>query len=376
MTLSVIILNYNVRYFLEQTIRSVLQAIASIDAEIIVIDNNSQDDSAGMMKEVFPNIKFIQNRENVGYSVANNQAVKEARGEYVCILNPDTAVPHNVFRDCLNFASQTPKLGALGVKMMDGTGNFLPESKRNVPTPMASTLKLLGLAKRKNSYYANDVAMDQIGEVAILPGAFMFLKRSIYAEVGGFDEDYFMYGEDIDISYKILKAGYKNYYLGSSVILHYKGESPQHDSVYIKRFYGAIRIFYRKHFRTNIITDFMLRSGLFVTKNLRRASMKRRITKLSAPKEVMVITDNINLLKALSKIIETPMRSASKLLLNDNASRDTLFIFDEGYVSYAQIFNAMESLKNRNNRFRIRPSGCNFILGSDKSDEKGVVDVF
>jgi len=374
--LSVVILNYNVRYFLEQAICSVQQAIASFEAEIIVIDNNSEDDSCAMMKERFPTIQLIENKENVGFSIANNQAVEIAKGEFLCILNPDTAVPHTIFRDCLSFASKTPKMGVLGVRLMDGTGNFLPESKRNVPTPKASLLKLLGLRKKKNSYYANHLNDTQTGEADVLPGAFMFLKHSIYKEVKGFDEDYFMYGEDIDFSYKVLKAGYRNYYLGSSGILHYKGESPQNDSVYLKRFYGAIRIFYKKHFKTNVFMNIAVNLGIFFSRNLRKAQLNKQNSRVSPPEEAIVITDNLNLLKHLSEVLTLSVKSASKLILNDNDFRDTLFVFDEGYISYNQIFMVMGQLKNRNNHFRIRPSGCNFILGSDKSDEKGSVDVF
>jgi len=374
--LSVVILNYNVRYFLEQAIRSVQQAIASIDAEVIVIDNNSEDNSCAMVKEIFPHIQLIENKENVGFSIANNQAVAIAKGEYLCILNPDTAVPHTIFRECLTFASKTPEMGVLGVRLMDGTGNFLPESKRNVPTPKASLLKLLGLAKKKNSYYANDLTDIQTGVADILPGAFMFLKRTVYDKVKGFDEDYFMYGEDIDFSYKVLKAGYRNYYLGSSGILHYKGESPQNDSAYLKRFYGAIRIFYKKHFKTNLAMNTLVNLGIFFSKSFRRASMKRSNTRMFSPEKAVVITDNLNLLKHLSEALTLPVKSASKVILNDKDFRDTLFVFDEEYVSYNQIFTVMGQLKNRNNHFRIRPSGCNFILGSDKSDEKGTVNVF
>lgn len=376
MKLSVIILNYNVRYFLEQAVRSVQQAITSLDAEIIVIDNNSADDSCQMMKEKFPAIRLIENNENVGFSKANNQAVAQAQGEYVCILNPDTAVPHTIFSNCLHYSSENPDLGILGVQLMDGTGNFLPESKRNVPTPWTSFVKLLGFRKNKNGYYANDIAESHTGEVAVLPGAFMFLKRSVYEEVGGFDEDYFMYGEDIDFSYKVLQAGYKNHYMGTDGILHYKGESPQNDSTYLDRFYGAMHIFYRKHFASNFLSDAGVHLGLSLSKLIRKLSGKRSRNKAILPSEAVIITDNFNLLKNLSEKLEIPAKSASKAILNDMDFKNTLFVFDEEYMSYNQIFMVMKRLKNRGNHFRIRPSGCNFMLGSDKSDEKGTVVVF
>lgn len=376
MKLSVIILNYNVRYFLEQAVRSVQQAISVMDAEIIVIDNASSDDSCAMMKELFPQIRLIENSENVGFSKANNQAVAEASGDYVCILNPDTAVPHNIFSNCFHHISEIKNLGILGVRLMDGTGNFLPESKRNIPTPKSAISKLLGARKKNNGYYANDLDDSDTGEAPILPGAFMLLKRSVFNEVGGFDEDYFMYGEDIDFSYKILQAGYKNYYLGTEGILHYKGESPQNDSAYLDRFYGAMHIFYRKHFKSNFFVNTAVHAGLRLSKIIRKISHSTTKTVTSLPSEAYVITDNLNLLKILSETLPFPLKSASKVILNDNDFKDTLFIFDEEYMSYSQIFLVMDRLKNRENQFRIRPTGCNFILGSDKSDEKGTVVVF
>ena len=246
MKLSVVILNYNVQYFLEQCLLSVKRALINIDSEIIVIDNNSEDDSCQMVKERFPEITLIQNSENVGFSKANNQAVKVAQGDYVCILNPDTAVAEDTFTKTLTHFESHENVGALGIHLIDGTGNFLPESKRNVPTPSASLYKIVGLSG-KASYYAKHIDKDQSGPVDILVGAFMLMKRSVYEEADGFDEDYFMYGEDIDLSYKITKLGYQNYYFGDADVLHYKGESTQKDKAYLDRFYGAMRIFYKKN---------------------------------------------------------------------------------------------------------------------------------
>ena len=345
MKLSVIILNYNVRYFLEQAVRSVQQAITSMDAEIIVIDNASSDESCAMMKEWFPEIRLIENSENVGFSKANNQAVAEASGEYVCILNPDTAVPHNIYSNCFHYISANNNLGILGVRLMDGTGNFLPESKRNIPTPKSALTKLLGGGKKKNGYYANNLSDTETGKVSILPGAFMLLKRSVFNEVGGFDEDYFMYGEDIDFSYKVLQAGYENHYLGTDGILHYKGESPQNDSAYLDRFYGAMHIFYRKHFNSNFFVNTAAHLGLSISKAIRKISLGGPGTYTSPPSEAFVITDNLNLLKSLSETLTTPLKSASKLILNDRDFKDTLFIFDEEYMSYSQIFLVMGRLE-------------------------------
>ena len=204
MKLSVIIVNYNVRYFLEQCIISVQKATRAIDSEIIIVDNNSSDDSCNMVKDNFPTLLLIENKKNVGFSTANNQGVAIAKGDYVCILNPDTAVAEDVFTKALDYANSLNDLGAIGCYLMDGTGSFLPESKRNLPTPHVSALKLLGFSKK---YYADAVSRNEKGNVAVLVGAFMLLKRSVYTKVNGFDQDYFMYGEDIDLSYKLEKAG-------------------------------------------------------------------------------------------------------------------------------------------------------------------------
>jgi GT2 family glycosyltransferase len=202
MQLSVIILNYNVRYFLELCVLSVESALKTIDSEIIVVDNNSSDDSCEMMKIRFPNIKLIQNNQNVGFPKGNNIGVAEAKGEYVCILNPDTVVAEDTFEKVLAFAKNQTDLGIIGVKLIDGTGNFLPESKRGIPTPwvaftkIASLYKLFPKSNRCNKYYAQHLAENQTGKVDILVGAFMFLKKELYNEVGGFDEDCFMYSRN------------------------------------------------------------------------------------------------------------------------------------------------------------------------------------
>ncbi len=359
------------RYFLEQCISTCIRAIQGIDAEIIIVDNNSQDGSCEMVLEKFPRLQLIQNKENVGFSIANNQAVVIAKGEYVCILNPDTAVSENTFKEVLQQADSLNNLGILGVYLMDGTGNFLPESKRNLPTPNISLLKLLGFSKR---YYASEVAPNSQGPVSILVGAFMLMKRSVYKEVGGFDESYFMYGEDIDLSYKIEIAGYQNQYFGAVQTLHYKGESTTKNAIYLRRFYGAMKIFYDKHFKTNFFFNTAVKLGVSL------ASFKSKFFKSKEQvfiiNDAYVLTENFKLFGQISKAMDLALKASSKNILQDSLFEDTLFIFDAEYMSYIQIFEIMTRLKNRGNLFRIRPAGCNFILGSDESDHKGSVTVF
>lgn len=371
MKLSVVILNYNVQYFLEQCIRSVQRATTTLDSEIIVIDNNSSDQSCDMVRKLFPDVTLLENKENVGFSKANNQAVAVAKGEYICVLNPDTAVAEDVFINCFNYAETINNMGALGVYLMDGTGRFLPESKRNVPTPKHSILKLFGLG---GSYYAKHLTDDSKGQASVLVGAFMLLKRSIYMEVGGFDEDYFMYGEDIDFSYKIEKAGYKNHYLGEAIIMHYKGESTQKDSAYYDRFYGAMRIFYRKHFNTNSVFNSTVNLGVSLIKMFKKSKRKSRIVK--RPEKAFVFTENLALLRGLSENLNIPLKSASKAIFQEENFSDAMLIFDAEYMQYSQIFIIMKQLASNNNQFRIHPPKSRFIIGSDCSDEKGSVLVF
>ena len=372
MKLSVVILNYNVRYFLEQCILSVQRSLKSIPSEIIVIDNNSSDDSCQMVKDLFPKITIIENKENVGFSKANNQAVKIAKGEYVCILNPDTAVAEDTFIKTLKHIESIKNIGALGVYLMDGTGSFLPESKRNLPTPKVSLLKLIGL---KKNYYANHIKRNDQGEISVLVGAFMLVKRAIYNEVGGFDEDYFMYGEDIDFSYKITKAGYENHYLGSASILHYKGESTKKNAVYLDRFYGAMLIFYKKHFYTNLVFNAIVKIGVSIAKKTNK-SVNTVHYGIDKDRKTFVLTENLILLKNLSEKYNSEIKTSSKSIFSDKSLSNSTFVFDVDYMPYSQIFMVMRKFSGNGNAFRIRPPGCNFILGSDQSDQKGSVIVF
>lgn len=255
MDISVIIVNYNVKFFLEQCIRSVKNAVDGLRVEIIVVDNHSVDGSVALIKEKFPDVVLIENKQNVGFSKANNQGIKIARGKYVLLLNPDTVIQEDTLVKCFNFMEQHSDAGALGVKMFDGKGNFLPESKRGLPTPMVAFYKIFGLSKLFpkskifGKYHLTYLDKNQNHIVDVLSGAFMFIRKEVLDKIGGLDEDYFMYGEDIDLSYRITKAGYKNYYFAETSIIHYKGESTKKSSVnYVITFYKAMQIFADKHF--------------------------------------------------------------------------------------------------------------------------------
>ncbi len=256
MQVSVIIVNYNVRYFLEQALYAVQAAGALVQTEIIVIDNASTDGSREYLSGKFPEVKFIWSTQNLGFGKANNEALQYATGEFVLFLNPDTIIAEESLLKCYNHFSQNEKCGALGVHMIDGSGHFLPESKRGLPFVKASFFKMVGLSKlfpenrSFSSYYAAHVAENKTAPVEVLSGAFMMMRMPLAKKLEGFDEDYFMYGEDIDLSYRIVKSGWENHYLAETTILHFKGESTSKQSAdYRKHFYGAMKLFVQKHYK-------------------------------------------------------------------------------------------------------------------------------
>ena len=255
MLISVIIVNYNVRHFLEQCLFSVQAALEGMEGEVIVVDNDSRDKSIDYLKPLFPGVIFIQNEQNLGFAKACNQGLAPSRGRYVIFLNPDTIVPENCFRDCIDFLERHPEAGALGCRMLDGSGKFLAESKRAFPSPLTSLYKLFGFARvfpRSRTfarYHLGHLSADQTNEVDVLAGAFFMCKREVLDKVGSFDENFFMYGEDVDLSYRIQKAGWKNYYFAGVSIIHFKGESTRKGSMnYVRMFYQAMSIFVRKHY--------------------------------------------------------------------------------------------------------------------------------
>ncbi|MDX1478422.1 MAG: glycosyltransferase family 2 protein [Saprospiraceae bacterium] len=277
MELSVIIVSYNVRAFLEKCLLSVYQAMQGIDGEIFVVDNHSLDGSADLVREKFPSVQLISNSRNLGFASANNQALRKAAGEFVLLLNPDTVVSEDTFSKCIAFMRAHPDAGAVGVSMLDGTGTWLPESKRGLPSPLSAMFKLTGIntlfprSNFFNRYYLGGLDPAATNPVEVLSGAFMFMRKAAVEKVGYLDEDYFMYGEDIDLSFRLLKAGYTNYYLPTTSIIHYKGESTKRSSVeYVRTFYRAMLIFVHKNYtgpRGLVLTQF-LRLGIFLRATL------------------------------------------------------------------------------------------------------------
>lgn len=373
MQLSVVILNYNVRYFLEQCLDSVQKSIQDMEAEIIVVDNNSPDDSCAMVKAKFPDVILIENKENSGFPKGNNIGVDRAQGEFICVLNPDTVVAEDTFEKVLAFAQSKQDLGIVGCRLIDGTGHFLPESKRGIPTPFVALTKVAGLYKISKvfgKYYASHLAENQTGKVEILVGAFMVMKRETYLEVGGFDENCFMYSDDIDLSYMVLKTGKSNYYFAGTSVIHYKGESTVRDGLYMKRFREAMDFFYRKHFRTSPLFDFLMKTGAYFF----MLAKKNKIIPEIEPVEYILISDDAGLREQIQNAVrkKTTLVQISESLSFSTAQQVEL-IFDSEYIGYESIMKMMVQLKSAKATFKIAHKKSGFLIGSNSSNDRGQI---
>ncbi|HSV75833.1 MAG TPA: glycosyltransferase [Bacteroidales bacterium] len=306
MDLSVVIVNYNVAYFLDQCLKSVFRSGKGIAMEVIVVDNNSVDNSLEMLQKNYPEVRVIANPKNVGFSKGCNQGIEVSQGRHVLLLNPDTVVEDQTFEQVVRFMDDHPDAGGLGVKMLDGQGRFLPESKRSLPTPAVAFYKIFGLSRlfprsrTFNRYHLGYLDPDQIHEVEVLAGAFMLLRREALDKTGCLDESFFMFGEDIDLSYRLIKAGYKNYYFPKTRIIHYKGESTKKASLnYVYMFYSAMVIFASKHFtkKRAKVFSLVINSAIFLRASL--AIMNRFIKKAIWPlTDALVIFAGFAFIKA------------------------------------------------------------------------------
>ncbi|WP_426484160.1 glycosyltransferase family 2 protein [Flavobacterium sp. 2] len=383
MQLSVIILNYNVRYFLEQCVLSVQEAIIALDAEIIVVDNNSTDNSCLMIQEKFPSVKLIQNKENFGFPKGNNIGVAAAKGKYICILNPDTVVAEDTFTKILAFAEEKKDLGIIGCKLIDGTGSFLPESKRGIPTPWVAFTKVLGLYKIFpkwkifNQYYAQHIDENESGKVEILVGAFMFMKRELYLDLKGFDENCFMYADDIDLSYRALLKQKSNYYFHETTVLHYKGESTIKDEKYMKRFQEAMNFFYKKHFKKSLFFSAFIQIGIwfFAFAKMFQGKPKRKLL----PEKYIFYSSNSILSEKLPAILKNKVEfldfKKEKMVNSCHVfkGKKVEIILDNQYVSFKKCIKIIETLKDKNVTFKIFPKKANFIIGSNSRNDRGQI---
>jgi len=407
MDLSVIIVSYNVRYFLEQCLISVRRASEDIDCEVFVVDNNSADGSCSMVLREFPEIILIKNNENRGFSAANNQALKRASGRYILLLNPDTIVEENTFKSCISFMENHHDAGATGVRMIDGKGKLLPESKRALPTPRTALFKMSGLSylfpksRFFNKYYLGHLNSLETTKADIISGAFMFLRSEAVRKTGLLDEEFFMYGEDVDYSYRLQKAGYCNYYFPEVKIIHYKGESTKKEHVStVVNFYRAMLIFVRKHFSNGSMKRFIhfIQAAIFLTagislmrKSFRRALhplklLKSRIADnpLAPNRRTVIVSDQQGFARVLELLSSTGTRNiiAGRVsIIENDHSKEVLgnlrqlkevlrvnrireVIFTTRDMNTSQIINSMHQISDNNITIRIASADEKYLLGS------------
>jgi len=395
LTLSIIIVNYNVKYFLEQCLYSVFKsALKSID--VIVVDNNSTDGSITYLKPLFPQVLFIENKNNPGFAKACNQGLAVAKGEYVLFLNPDTLIAEDTLATCLNFFGFTPSAGAVGVRMVDGSGQFLKESKRSFPGPLTSFFKLSGLthvfptSRLFARYYLGHLSASQNQEVDVLAGAFMMMPKRVLESVGSFDEAFFMYGEDVDLSYRIQKEGYKNYYLATTTIIHFKGESTSRGSLnYVRLFYSAMSLFVKKHFsgtKAGVFNAFIhaaiwARAGLSATGLVAKKLLQQKKAKGAAITTLLVgnqteIDEAAAILQAASKTYISFLLTDEKAGVIDGiceeAKKAQQVVFCVGTLSYKTIFKIVEALGGQV-AVLFHAAGSDSIVGSSFSNSSGMV---
>lgn len=379
MQLSVIILNYNVKHFLEICVKSVQKAIENIDAEIIVVDNASTDGSKEMMQTAFPDVTYLYQDTNEGFPKGNNIGVAKAKGNYICILNPDTIVAEDTFNILLNQYQSLQNPGILGCRLIDGSGTFLPESKRGTPTPWVAFTKVTSLykifpkIKWFNKYYAQHVLEDKIGGVDILVGAFMFMKRDLYLNAGGFDEGCFMYADDIDLSYAVLKTGLQNYYVPTTTVIHFKGESTLKDGKYMKRFKEAMQFFYQKHFKTSWWFNIFMNLGIMLFAFKKKTETKKNTTKTD---HYILVSTNAELYQKIVEKVDKPVDLVSFIEditeLND-PEKNIAVLIDNESVSYKDYISYINQNKLTNKSFKIRASQSNFFIGSNNKNDHGEI---
>ena len=390
MVLSVIIVNYNVKYYLAQCLRSVEKAIKEIDAEVIVIDNASSDGSVTYLQQQFPFVKFFSNRTNTGFGKANNLGLAHSSGDLVLFLNPDTIIPEDGLLKCIAFLKSRGDAGALGVKMIDGSGKYLPESKRGFPSFSTSFFKLSGItalfphSHKLAKYYLGHLPKDEVNEVDVLAGAFLMVKREVLNVTGAFDEAFFMYGEDIDLSYRIQQAGWKNFYFPLTSIIHFKGESTKKgDLDYVRMFYKAMSIFVEKHYAGSSSGLYPVFIQLAISLRAIPTALKtfissRQAETPNAMSEVALIcsTDDS---RQIIAILEKTKRVRKFQISTSLPSIEMLgsvqeIVFSETVISYKQMIALMQQLKDPP-AFRFYNSTAAVIIGSDSKNKSGIVIV-
>jgi len=353
----------------------VQQATAKLEAEIIVVDNASSDNSCNLVETYFPQVKLICNKENVGFSKGNNIGVHHAKGHYICLLNPDTLIPENTFEVLISEIEKIDNPGILGPQLLDGSGHFLPESKRGIPTPRTALFRMLNAQRFFpnsnvfNAYYAPHIQKSDIKPVEILVGACMFMKRQTFLNLGGLDEDYFMYGEDIDLSYKALKNGLTNYYIGALQLIHFKGESTLKNQSYRKHFSGAMKLFYQKHFKSRFLMRPLVLCGIrcmSFQKTITTSEKNVQISQLLIPDTARDMKDNFS-----QYFKDIPV---STYQFTDDFETDTnhaLVVFDMTKQAFENCLAIMTILNKRKNTFAFLSKRRTFMLESPNAETRG-----
>jgi GT2 family glycosyltransferase len=406
MELSIIIVNYRVKFFLELCLLSVEKAIRGLGAEILVVDNDSRDDSLAYLLPRFPNVQFIANQQNKGFGAANNQALEKAKGNYILFLNPDTILPEDFFKQCLSFIDSTPHIGGLGVRMIDGSGHFLKESSRGFPSAWVAFCKLAGLtalfphSRLFAGYYQGHLSPGNSHPAPVLSGACLLVGRSVLEKAGGFDEQFFMYAEDIDLSFRIEKAGLHNYYLADTTIIHFKGESTQKDTRYVKLFYKAMSQFRRKHFRGgfNIVfnrvveTGIWLRAGITALRKFPRNKPSNTpaahppgspsahpqqssgvASNPASPPLLTWLTGDPEAIKVLTEKLSSSPPPGRRLLAADPTQAAEIIICEGKTFSFKQAISALETaaLRPDHREYKFYADGSGSVTGSASRDERG-----
>lgn len=355
-----------------------IKACANIDAEIIVVDNNSNDGSQAFFSNRFPQVTFIWKTVNAGFAKANNEAVQLAKGDKILFLNPDTILPEDCLEKCLSFFDQQKNIGALGIRMIDGAGNFLPESKRGFPSFFTSFCKMTGLAalfpqsKIFARYYLGHLPEKANNQVDVLSGAFMMVDKKVLDLVGGFDEDYFMYAEDIDLSYRIQKAGYTNFYFADSTIIHFKGESVSKQSVdYIRNFYGTMIQFIRKHYSGVAKYLYIFSLKFFIRIKTVFATFEKQNEIIIIKGKGFVLADSATYESTLP-ILQEHFSQTDRIEAIEQAAKKSIIIFCEPFLSFKQIITIIQQYKNQFGFF-IKANNTKGITGSADKNLPGKV---
>ena len=387
MQLSIIIVSYKVKYFLEQCLASVQRAMVGLQAEVFVVDNYSEDGTVEYLQPKYSFARFIQNEKNLGFAKANNIALKLCKGEYVLFLNPDTIIPENILKDCIAFFQTHTDAGAIGVQMLDGSGSFLPESKRAFPSAIVSFCKLSGLAalfpksSLFNKYALGNLDKDGLHEIDIISGAFMMSRNDLLQKLNGFDESFFMYGEDIDLSYRLEKTGYKNYYLGNLKIVHFKGESIGDNKMkHTHAFYKAMYVFVNKYYQgfNSWLLKILLRIGIFIRTCISFFALPfktpERKIKQDSQKQIMnLFGDEVSTAEA-EKIVQKSLNGVLKIEKKETfvETVSEVIIFCTGTFSFLQTIDIINSYAKKN-MYMWHALNTNSIVASSSRHNSGII---